>query len=147
MPQLDPRFFLSQFFWVIVCFALFYGCMHFLIVPRLRFIINARNHVNEKNKTTTHMLSLRLAEIRSEAHIKTIQMHNQIDELKAKYENKFEEYSKNALDRFNDKIKQSYDATILEIEKHKKVLNEKATEKYVSDLANKVVMKLTGVRQ
>ena len=53
---------------------------------------------------------------------------------------------KDALSAFNDKIKQSYDATMLEVEKHKKVLSEKATGQYVEDLASKVVMKLTGVR-
>jgi F0F1-type ATP synthase membrane subunit b/b' len=146
MPQLDPRFFASQFFWVIVCFVIFYACAHFLIVPRLRSILDTRLHVNEKNKTTAHMLSLQSAELKSESHIKTVQMQNYIDEIKTKYENKFQEYNKHAMDEFNDKIKLSYEATKLEVENHKKVLSEKATTQYVSDLAAKVVMKLTGVR-
>ena len=146
MPQLDPRFFLSQFFWIIICFVLFYACVHFFIVPRLRSIVETRKHVNEKNKTTAHMLSLQIAELKSAAHTKTVEMQNQIDEMKSKYEHKFQEYSKDALSAFNDKIRQSYDATMLEVEKHKKVLSEKATSQYVEDLASKVVMKLTGVR-
>ena len=146
MPQLDPRFFLSQFFWIIVCFTIFYLCVHFLIVPRLRSIIDRRGHVNEKNKTTAHMLSLQSAELKSETHRKTIEMQHHIDEMKTKYEYKFQEYTKNALKEFNDNIKLSYDAAKLEVENHKKILTEKATSQYVSDLASKVIITLTGVR-
>ena len=145
MPQLDPRFFASQIFWIIICFALFYICVHFFIVPRLRSIIDIRGHVNEKNKTTAHMLSLQAAELRSAAHVKTVQMQHHIDAMKDKSEHKFQEYAHQSLDEFNAKIKVSYDATMLEIEKHKKMLSEKATGQYVSDLAGKVMMKLTGV--
>jgi len=146
MPQLDPRFFVSQFFWMVVCFAIFYVCVHFIIVPRLRSIFSTRDHVNEKNSTTAHMLSLRAAELRSDIHNKTVHMQRHIDEMKSKYDNKFQEYSQNLLTDFNEKVKKSHEEVMMEIEQHKKVLLEKSTSKYVEDLANKVISKLTGVK-
>jgi F0F1-type ATP synthase membrane subunit b/b' len=146
MPQLDSTFFTSQFFWVIVCFACFYTCVHFFIVPRLRSITETRMHINEQNNTTAHMIALQVAELKSTSHAQTVQMQSYIEELKAQYDNEFQKHSKDILDAFNKKTKQSYDAAILEIEKYNKVLSEKATENYVQELAAKVVMKLTGVR-
>lgn len=146
MPQLDSRYFSSQFFWIIVCFALFYTCVHFFIVPRLKSILERRAYLNEKNKTTAHMMSLQSAELKSVAHTKTLEMQNNIDEMKAKFEHKFQEYSTQTLAEFNDKIKSSYDNTMLEIEKQKKILSEKVTNEYVASLADKVVMKLTGAK-
>ena len=146
MPQLDPRYFSSQFFWIIVCFALFYACVHFLIVPRLKSILESRAYLNTKNKTTAHMIILQSAELKSISHTKTLEMQQNIDEMKAKFERKFHEYSKGILSEFNDKIKSSYDSVQLEIEKQKKTLNEKTTNEYVLSVADKVVTKLTGVK-
>ena len=144
MPQLDPQFFLSQFFWIVICFALFYACVHHFIVPRLRSIIETRSHTNEGNATKAHMLSLQIAELKSEAHAKTLEMNRLIDDLKHESNNKFQEYSKNVLDKFNAKIKEAHEAAMKDIEKQRKLLTENTTDKFVSDLASKVIVRLTG---
>jgi len=146
MPQLDSTYFASQFFWIIVCFALFYTCVHFLIVPRIKSILQKRAHENEKNKTTAHIMLLESAELRSVSHTKIVEMQNNIDEMKAKSERKFQEYSSQALRELNDKIKSSYDSAKLEIEIQKQTLSKKSTSEYVSSLVDIVVTKLTGVK-
>ena len=146
MPQLDPKFFASQFFWIIICFALFYACVHFLIVPRLRNILKTRAHVNESNKTTAHMLALQSAELKTIAHTKTVEMQRNLDEMKAKSEQKFQEYAKKVLDEFSAKTKSSYESAMLEVEKQKNVLSEKSTNEYVEALAGKVIAKLIGAK-
>ena len=42
MPQLDPSTFPSQLFWLAVFFALFYGFMSLVAMPRLQRILDAR---------------------------------------------------------------------------------------------------------
>lgn len=144
MPQLDPRYFTSQFFWIIVCFGLFYICMHFIIVPRLRSILTTRHQVNERNTTKARMLMQEIEELKIESHAKIVALHKKINEMQESSERKFQEYTKNTLDEFNKKIKSSYDETMLEIEKQKNILDEKATNAFVASLADKVIGKLTG---
>jgi len=146
MPQLDSTYFSSQFFWIIVLFAIFYASVHFLIVPTLRAIFHSRNYINEKNKTTAHMLSLESAELKSIAHSKTLEIQKQIDDMKIKFEIKFKEYSEKTLSQFSNDMKLSYDNVKLEIEKQNKLLSEKSTDEYVLSLADKVVSKLTGAK-
>lgn len=144
MPQLDLQFFPSQFFWIVACFALFYACVHFLIVPRLRSIIETRSHTNEANATKAHMLSLQIAELKSAAHSKTLEMNKLIEELKSESNHKFQEYSKDIVNEFNEKIKSAHDMTLKEIDKQRKVLTEKATDEFVSNVSDKIIARLTG---
>lgn len=146
MPQLDSTYFPSQFFWIIILFAIFYACVHFLIVPSLRSIFRSRSYINEKNKTTAHMLSLQTSELKLISHSKNLAMQKRIDEMKIKFDAKFKEYSKEVLDKFSHDMKLSYDNLKLEIEKQNQLLSEKSTNEYVLSLADKVVSKLTGAK-
>lgn len=146
MPQLDSSFFASQFFWIVTCFSIFYAFMHFLVVPRISSIINHRNNINEKNTTTANMLSLQIAELKADAHLRSLKMQDEVNKLKSKFDKEFQEYTKTALEKFNDELKNAHIATMKELEDHKKIIKSEEIEKYVEDLAGKVIVKLTGMK-
>lgn len=43
MPQFDTAFFASEIFWTLVSFALLFGLLKFLVLPRLTAIFDARS--------------------------------------------------------------------------------------------------------
>jgi len=43
MPQFDPSFFLSQIFWLVVCFFILVGFMGIVVVPRLKESLQNRS--------------------------------------------------------------------------------------------------------
>jgi F-type H+-transporting ATPase subunit b len=42
MPQFDPSSFLSQIFWLVICFMSLWGCLHWMIVPKFLSIKEGR---------------------------------------------------------------------------------------------------------
>lgn len=43
MPQFDPSTFLSQVFWLLICFSILVGAFVFIFVPRMNALLEARS--------------------------------------------------------------------------------------------------------
>jgi F-type H+-transporting ATPase subunit b len=43
MPQLDPTWFASQFFWLIICFGVMLFLMSKIVIPRIAEVVDDRN--------------------------------------------------------------------------------------------------------
>lgn len=48
MPQLDITVYTSQIFWLIISFGILYGCMHWMITPRILKIFQRRRSLLEE---------------------------------------------------------------------------------------------------
>lgn len=107
MPQLDPTTFVSQLFWLGVCFLALYFIMSYIAVPRISRTLEKREAANlEKiNAAST--------------------FRERAEDLLAEYEKIIEEARAQA----HDKTKQSADAVLSEIEEKKKHFLEKVNDR------------------
>ncbi|MFT6077572.1 MAG: F-type H+-transporting ATPase subunit b [Myxococcota bacterium] len=67
MPQFDPTSFISQIFWLAICFGALYIAMSRVFLPRIRDILQTRNHGIEKNNSIAFKLQEQIDEISSTA--------------------------------------------------------------------------------
>ncbi|MCE3255124.1 MAG: synthase subunit b [Rickettsiaceae bacterium] len=51
MPQFDPSSFISQLFWLAICFGLLYFSMSKIFLPRIREILRERHSNIDKNQS------------------------------------------------------------------------------------------------
>ncbi|MBX9976687.1 MAG: hypothetical protein K2X98_00355 [Alphaproteobacteria bacterium] len=60
MPQFDPTYFVSQIFWLIVCFALLVAVISGVVVPRIQHGINSRSRYLQdiKDKEAAYLQSI-----------------------------------------------------------------------------------------
>lgn len=55
MPQLDPSSFLSQLFWLVISFTLLYVVLTFVLLPRIRSILENRQFTIDKGLTEARL--------------------------------------------------------------------------------------------
>jgi F-type H+-transporting ATPase subunit b len=84
MPQFDLTTYSSQIFWFILCFAMLYAAMHFIILPRIQKIIAERRNLIDTDAALADAsekkfddLQVRTNELRREASKK---YHAQVEE-------------------------------------------------------------------
>jgi F-type H+-transporting ATPase subunit b len=84
MPQFDFTTYPSQIFWFLICFSALYSAMHFIVLPRIRIIINQR----EKLVTSDNLSAAKLEKKINEIKMKTENLRKDANE---KYQNNLEE--------------------------------------------------------
>ena len=144
MPQLDPEFYLSQTFWVILTFGFLFIFLWKITLPRIGKAL-------EKRSVKIYGDLEEAKKLQSEAE----EIQNKIDKiLKKTNENSkkmmkdhIDEFNKNVEERINlldrDLEKKIYDSS-LEIEKSKKE-SLKNIHNYVDQLVSSTITKLTGI--
>ncbi len=85
MPQFDFTTYLSQIFWFGICFATLFLSAHFLILPRIRQIIEKRSQLIETDQNLASEISIKTDEINKEAEENlrqaNLQYQNKIAEI------------------------------------------------------------------
>ena len=96
MPQLDPEFWFSQIFWLIITFGILYLVLSKIILPKISD--------NLENRKSQVLENLELAEKqRNESEAKLKEFDNIILKSKIEAKNLFNESRKNLLDDINNK--------------------------------------------
>jgi len=85
MPQFDFTTYLSQIFWFGLCFAILFLSAHYLILPRIREIIEKRSKLIETDQNLASEISIKTEEINKEAEMNlqqaNLQYQNKIAEI------------------------------------------------------------------
>ena len=122
MPQLNPEFWFSQIFWLVITFGILYLILSKIILPKISDNLEARKSQVLEN--------LELAEKqRNESETKLKEFDNIILKSKIKAKNLFNESRKKLLDDINSKRQK------LEEEIYKEV---KIVEAEIEDLKKKI---------
>ena len=106
MPQLDPKFWLSQIFWLILIFASLYFAVWKIFLPKITYSI--------ENRKSRIVNDLDQAEKLKESAEKKLKEYNEIIEKSKKEAKKIIEDGKKKLDRDLEKKKTEFN---IEIEK------------------------------
>ena len=65
MPQFDFTFYTGQIFWFTICFLSLYFSVKYLIMPRLKAILDARKLVIDENLRESKELKFKIDEIKT----------------------------------------------------------------------------------
>ena len=129
MPQLDPEFWFSQIFWLVITFGILYLILSKIILPKISDNLEARKSQVLEN--------LELAEKqRNESETKLKEFDNIILKSKIEAKNLFNESRKKLLDDINSK-KQKLEE---EIDKEVKIV-----ESEINELKNKSPEKINKI--
>lgn len=63
MPQFDTAWFLSEAFWMLVCFGLFYGIMAYFIFPIIQDIFTEREHKIKNDLSVAEVINKQAAHL------------------------------------------------------------------------------------
>ena len=142
MPQLDPEFWFSQIFWLVITFGILYLVLSKLILPKISD--------NLETRKSQVLDNLELAEKqRNESEAKLKEFDNIILKSKIDAKNLFNESRKKLLDDINNKrqkLEEEIDKEVKIVESEIKELKKKSPEKInkiaietSSDLINQLI--------
>tara|TARA_Y100000590_G_scaffold157377_1_gene180846 strand:+ start:22 stop:600 length:579 start_codon:yes stop_codon:yes gene_type:complete len=135
MPQLDPEFWFSQIFWLVITFGILYLILSKIILPKISDNLEARKSQVLEN--------LELAEKqRNESETKLKEFDNIILKSKIKAKNLFNESRKKLLDDINSKrqkLEEEIDKEVKIVEAEIEDLKKKSPEKI-----NKIAIEASG---
>lgn len=117
MPQFDFTTYSSQIFWFALCFLALYFTIHFVVLPRIRKIINDRHEAIHADLNSAYKLEEKLGDI----EIKTENLRRQATQ---EYLLKLDEAAKSASSKREELLEEL------------KAKIEKITEKSNEDLKN-----------
>tara|TARA_B100000700_G_C14875930_1_gene775651 strand:+ start:266 stop:739 length:474 start_codon:yes stop_codon:yes gene_type:complete len=144
MPQLDPEFYLSQTFWVILTFGFLFIFLWKITLPRIGKALEKRSVKIDGDLEEAKKLQSEAEEIQNKID-KILKKTN--ENSKKMMKDHIDEFNKNVEERINlldrDLEKKIYDSS-LEIEKSKKE-SLKNIHNYVDQLVSSTITKLTGI--
>ncbi len=145
MPQLDTSFFISQFFWLSICFGIFYLCIRFFVIPKASSIITSRLHIIHDDETHAKIANLQITELKASIHIKIQEVDGLIENMKNEANIKFEKHSKAKLEDFKKKIDTETRAAIDSISKaHHEALSKHEIGSLVEISSKQIISKIVG---
>ena len=143
MPQLDPEFWLSQIFWLVLTFGILYLVLSNIILPKI-----SNNLENRKSQV---LENLELAEKqRNDSEAKLKEFDNVILKTNTEAKNLFNESRKKLLDDINSKkqkLEEEIDKEIKIVEAEIIELKNKSPEKInkiAIDTSNELIKGLVG---
>ena len=135
MPQLDPEFWFSQIFWLVITFGILYIVLSKLILPKIR--------ENLETRKSQVLDNLELAEKqRNDSIAKLKEFDNIILKSKIDAKNIFNESRKELLEEINkkrEKLDQEIDIEVKNVEAEIEELKKKSPEKI-----NKIAIETSG---
>ncbi len=155
MPQLNPEFWISQIFWLILCFGLLYFLIHKFFSPKLFSLIDQRADflkslinqtennkneiqkldneynkiINEAKKKSKENSTKLISEFDEKIFIKKKEFENYLNAETAKIENEINNFKQHTLDNISDIVSE-----------FSKELIEKITETKQNDNNLKIII-------
>ena len=141
MPQFDFNTYSSQIFWFFICFLILFLFSHFLILPRIREILENRNNIINEDNNLSEDIMLQTENINNEAenNIKraNIEYLNQIDKIVKTNNNMRDNVIADLKNKMDIKIKKSREEIKLFIDN-----SSSANKKIIEDLTNNIKNKI-----
>lgn len=141
MPQFDFTTYLSQIFWFGICFVLLFLSAHYLILPRIREILEKRANLIETDQNLASEITIKTNEINKEAELNlqqaNSQYHNKIAEiLKINQQIRDKEITK-LKDNLESKVAKSREE-IKDFIESSKANNTKIINSFIEIIKNKI---------
>ena len=144
MPQLNPEFFVSQIFWLIITFSFLFIFLWKISLPRINSVLERRKNKIDDDIEAAKKLQTEAETIQNNIESKIIKIHKEVSSLIIENSNSFQETAKNNLKKIDDEISKKINESALEIEKNK---NEslKDIKNQVHEITKLTLLKLVDI--
>lgn len=119
MPQLNPEFFISQLFWLILTFSFLLIFMWRISLPRISSVLQRREDKIENDLATAKQLQTEAEKIQKDVDNQLRQAKLETTELIKTASSNFQNQTTNKLDQLNEKLTKKLDESAKIIEKNK----------------------------
>ena len=119
MPQLNPEFFISQLFWLVLTFTFLFIFLWRISLPRISSVLEKRESKINDDLTIAKQLQAEAEEIQKKIDNELRQAKTETSDLIKKASTNFQEYSTKELHQLDDKISKKLEESASIIEKNK----------------------------
>ena len=119
MPQLNPEFFISQLFWLVLTFTFLFIFLWRISLPRISSVLEKRENKINNDVAIAKQLQTEAEEIQKKIDNELRQAKTETSDLIKKASTNFQEYSTKELHQLDDKISKKLEESSSIIEKNK----------------------------
>ncbi len=142
MPQFDFSQYPAQIFWFLLCFAALYLFIAFVIIPRIKGVVDDRKSVIDKDVAGLEELSKQISAVQEKSAIATKDADSKYKDLIAKAVESSKKERAKHFDKFKGDSEKLLEKSKIEIEKVVKDSNsklDKAVKGIVDLIAKKIL--------
>ena len=145
MPQLDPEFFLSQLFWLVVTFSFLLIFLWKITLPRISSALEKREGKINDDIQSAKKLQLEAEKIQSEIQVQIQQANDQAASLIRESSMRLQNKNNERLKDFDKELQAKIESASNEINKNK---NESLSNinKQTIDITKMIISKFTSIK-
>ena len=145
MPQLNPEFYLSQLFWLVVTFSFLLIFLWKYSLPRIGTVLEKRESKINSDIQSAKKLHAEAEEIHSKIELQLHKAHNQANELIKKTTYELQNKSSEKLKKINNELKIKINESAKEIQQNK-INSIEQINKQVQEITKLTLSKLTLIQ-
>ena len=119
MPQLNPEFFLSQFFWLVICFSFLLIFLWKISLPRISAVLEKREKKINDNIQTAKKIQAEAKEIQAKIDQQLLKSREQVVDLIKENTNNLQNSSAIELQKIDSELSKQIEISAKSIEKNK----------------------------
>lgn len=149
MPQFDTTWFLSEAFWMLVCFGLFYGIMAYFIFPIIQDIFTEREHKIKNDLSVAEVINKQAAHLIQEYKSKIYSAEQTKAAIINETYRDIQKYAAHVDAENEQKFRQQIEDTEKKVRRLKDMVMQQSdvvAAQIAQELANKLAVKPTKTR-
>ena len=144
MPQLNPEFFLSQVFWLVITFSFLLIFLWKITLPRISLVLERREKKINDDIHTAKKLQTEAEEIQNNIDKQLLAASDQVTTLIKETSNNLQNEASNHLKKIDDELARKIIESTSEIEKNKND-SLKNIKDQIQEIAKLILLKLTDI--
>ena len=141
MPQLNPEFFVSQLFWLVVTFSFLLVFLWRISLPRIGSVLDKRERKISEDLATAKKLQAEAENIQEEIDSQLIQARSQATDILKKTSNSLQNKAEEELENLDKELDLKINDSAKTIEKNKKESLENI-ENQINDITKLTLSKI-----
>ncbi len=141
MPQLNPEFFVSQLFWLVVTFSFLLVFLWRISLPRIGSVLDKRERKISEDLATAKKLQVEAENIQEEIDSQLIQARSQATDILKKTSNSLQNKAEEELENLDKELDLKINDSAKTIEKNKKESLENI-ENQINDITKLTLSKI-----
>jgi F-type H+-transporting ATPase subunit b len=144
MPQLNPEFFISQLFWLVLTFTFLFVFLWRISLPRINSVLEKREGKINDNIAIAKQLQAEAEKIQNNIDNQLLQAKSETADLIKSATSNFQDHADNELQQLDDKIDEKLEESVTTIEKNK-IESLKKIHSQIYEITKLVLSKISSV--
>ena len=144
MPQLNPEFFVSQLFWLVVTFSFLLLFLWKVSLPRIGSVLEKRENKINNDIETAKQLQIEAEKMQNQIEKQLLDAQEEASDLIKNSTKNLQNNASKEILKLNRKLNKKIDETAVIIENNKKE-SLKKIHRYIHDITKSILTKLVKV--